>query len=445
MSSKHLPPDLRRTSLADVFVPQRLQWAVAEASRCLMCDDAPCQQGCAANVDIKKFIRALRSRNIRQAANVIRDANFLIATCGRICPQRELCEARCTAAGLSRPIAIGELQRFVGETVIRGGVKPTFPEATSRGQVGIIGAGPAGLAAAYYLRRAGIVADLYERRAVVGGIPMVGIPTFRLPRAILNAELAFLADAGIQVIHEEAADLAALATRYAALFVACGLGGPRTAGIPGETLRGVFVADHLLETVNLGAEAPRFHGPTVVLGGGNTAFDAASLSLRLGSGSVLVAYRRSDTEMPAWREHRDFSMDEGVTSRFLLIPEEILGDGGAVSGVRFSRAALGAADRSGRRLPHPIPGSHETIACSQVVLAIGNDKPCAWESLGLKAGDKGPAVDPATMATSRPGIFAGGDLVNGGGTVVQAVADGRRAAAAIAARIFQDDLRPREP
>ena len=299
MAPKHLAPEVRRATLADAFAPLKLQWAVAEASRCLMCDEAPCQKGCLAGVDIKKFVRALRTRNVRLAASVIREANFLVATCGRICPQAELCEARCSATGLAKPIAIGELQRFVGETAIREKMRPSFPPPRSEAQVAIVGGGPAGLAAAYYLRCAGVVADLYERRARVGGIPMAGIPRFRLPREILAAELGFVEASGVRVIHEEVADLGALATRYRALFLACGLGGPREAGVPGERLEGVWIADALLERANLDGDTPRFSGRTVVLGGGNTAFDAATVALRLGSDEVVVAYRRSEIEMPA--------------------------------------------------------------------------------------------------------------------------------------------------
>jgi len=445
MSEKHLPPEVRRQSLADVFVAQRLQWAVAEASRCLMCDDAPCQQGCLAAVDVKKFIRALRSRNLRLAVNVIREANFLVATCGRICPQGELCEGRCTAAGLARPIAIGELQRFAGEAAIKERMKPSFPPPRSEGQAAIVGAGPAGLAAAYYLRREGIVADLYERRAAVGGVPLAGIPRFRLPREVLAAELDFLVTAGIPVRHEEVTDLDALAARYRAVFLACGLGAARTAGVPGEDLAGVYLADELLERVNLGADPPRFEGPTVVLGGGNTAFDAATVALRLGSPEVIVAYRRSEVEMPAWAEHRGFATEEGVTVQLLLLPaaiEPAPGDGRAVAGVRFQRAELGEPDASGRRHPRPVPDAFTTIPCRQVVLALGNRAAGLWERLGLAAGASGPRVDPETMETSRPGLYAGGDLVNGGATVVQAVADGRRAARAMAKRILDAAATP---
>ena len=436
MAPKHHPPEVRRTTLADAFTPLKLQWAVAEASRCLMCDDAPCQKGCLAGVDIKRFIRALRTRNVRQAANVIREGNFLVASCGRVCPQAVLCEGRCSATGLARPIAIGELQRFVGETAIRERMRASFPPPRSEGQVAIVGGGPAGLAAAYYLRGAGVVADLYERRARVGGVPMAGIPRFRLPRDILGAEVAFLDEGGARVIHEEVTDLGALAGRYRALFLACGLGAPRLTGVAGEQLEGVWIADSLLERVNLDGAAPGFSGRTLVLGGGNTAFDAAAVALRLGSDEVVVAYRRSEVEMPAWLEHRGFALEEGVQLRLLLLPREIRGAEGHVVGVDFQRAELGAPDASGRRHPRPVEGAFESIDCRQVVLALGNYPASGWQALGLEVGAAGPRVDPETMASSRPGVYAGGDLVNGGATVVQAVADGRRAARAIAQRIL---------
>ena len=435
MASKYRAAESRRASLDDAFPALRLQWAIAEASRCLMCEDPPCQQGCLAGVDIKKFVRALRSRNVRGAVAAIREANFLVATCGRVCPQGELCEKRCSATGLARPIAIGELQRFVGETAIKEKIQPAFPEARSRGQVAVVGAGPAGLSAAFYLRREGVVADLYERRADLGGTPRAGLPRFRLPREVLEAELGFVASSGINVIHEEVRDLPALAARYRAVFLGCGLGRARALDRPGERLEGVHQADALLEQVNASQPMLRWSGTTVILGGGNSAMDAAALAFRLGSEKVIVAYRRGEAEMPAWSEHRGFAVEEGAELRFLLLPLEIVGESGRVRGVRFQSARLGEPDSSGRRQPLPVEGAFETVDCRQVILALGTYPGDGWRALGLAAGAGGPRVDPATMETSHPGVYAGGDLVNGGATVVQAVADGRRAARAIVQRL----------
>jgi glutamate synthase (NADPH/NADH) small chain len=419
----------------DAFPPQRLQWAVAEASRCLMCEDPPCQQGCLAGVDIKKFIRALKSRNLRGSVSAIRDSNFLVATCGRVCPQGELCEKRCSATGLAKPIAIGELQRFVGEMAIKDGIKTVFPEPRSQGEMAVVGAGPAGLAVAYYLRREGVVVDLYERHALLGGVPSRVLPKFRLPRAVLEAELAFVAESGIPVRREEVKDLGELAGRYKAVFLGCGLGTSRELDVPGANLAGVHQADELLERANGASEAPRWTGPTVVLGGGNTAIDASAVALRLGSSRVTIAYRRGEAEMPAWLEHRQFALEEGVELRFLRVPVEILGAEGRVAGARLQVAQLGAPDASGRAQAIPVEGAFEEILCQQVVLALGNEFDGGWRALGIDAGPRGPRVDPETMQTSRPGVYAGGDLVNGGGTVVQAVADGRRAARAILQRL----------
>ena len=435
MANKYLAPEARRASMDDAFPPQRLQWAVAEASRCLMCEDPPCQQGCLAGVDIKKFIRALKSRNLRGSVSAIRDSNFLVATCGRVCPQGELCEKRCSATGLVRPIAIGELQRFVGEVAIKDGIKPVFPEPRSQGEIAVVGAGPAGLAVAYYLRREGVVVDLYERHALLGGAPSRVLPKFRLPRAVLEAELAFVAESGIPVRREEVKDFGELAGRYKAVFLGCGLGVSRGLDVPGARLAGVHQADGLLELANGASEAPRWTGPTVVLGGGNTAIDASAVALRLGSSKVTIAYRRGEAEMPAWLEHRHFALEEGVELKFLRVPVEILGAEGCVAGVRLQVSQLGAQDESGRARAIPVEGAFEEIPCQQVVLALGNDLDGGWRALGIDAGPKGPRVDPETMQTSRPGVYAGGDLVNGGATVVQAVVDGRRAARAILQRL----------
>jgi glutamate synthase (NADPH/NADH) small chain len=431
MASKYRPPEVRRTSMDDAFPEQRLQWAVAEASRCLLCDDPPCVQGCLAGVDVKRFIRALRTRNLRGAVSAIREANFLVATCGRVCPQAELCEKRCSATGIARPIAIGELQRFVGEMAVKERIRPTFAEPHSRGEVAVVGAGPAGLAVAFYLRREGVVVDLYERDVPLGGVPGRVLPRFRLPRHILEEELAFVAESGVNVRREEVKDLAALTARYRAVFLGCGLGRPRALTVPGVDLVGVHLAEGLLERANHEAGAPRLVGPTVVLGGGNTAIDAAAVALRLGSSPVTIVYRRGEVEMPAWLEHRQFALEEGVELKFLRVPVEILGDGGHVVGVRLQACELGAPDDSGRARVVPREGVFEEIPCRQAVLALGNDRDDAWRSLGIEAGEHGPRVDRVTMQTSRPGLYAGGDLVNGGATVVQAVADGRRAARAI--------------
>jgi len=435
MASKYVAPETRRASMDDAFPLQRLQWAVAEASRCLMCEDPPCQQGCLAGVDIKKFIRALKNRNLRGSVSAIRDSNFLVASCGRVCPQGELCEKRCLATGLAMPIAIGELQRFVGEMAIKDRIKTVFPEPRSRGEVAVVGAGPAGLAVAYYLRREGVVVDLYERHALLGGVPGRVLPRFRLPRAVFEAELAFVAESGIPVRHEEVKDFRELTGRYKAVFAGCGLGASRGLDVPGAKLAGVHQADGLLELANGASAAPRWTGPTVVLGGGNTAIDASAVALRLGSSKVTIAYRRGEAEMPAWLEHRHFALEEGVELKFLCVPVEILGAEGRVAGVRLQMAQLGVPDASGRAQSMPVEGAFEEVPCQQVVLALGNDLDGNWRTLGIEAGPKGPRVDPETMQTSRPGVYAGGDLVNGGATVVQAVADGRRAARAILQRL----------
>lgn len=434
---KFRPAPDRKTSFADAFNALRLQWAVAEANRCLLCQDPPCQQGCLANVDVKKFIRALKSRNLRSALAAIRETNFLVATCGRVCPQAELCEGRCSSTDLARPIAIGELQRFVGETALAKGMKPHFPETTSAGEVAIVGGGPAGLAAAYYLRMQGIQADLFERHDFLGGVMMYGIPRYRLPKQLLADEIAGVQEAGARVFHEEVSDFPALVGKYAAVLLGCGLGPPRDLDIPGTDLPGVWQADDLLMRVNVRGEEPDFSGTTVVLGGGNTAIDSAGVSVRLGSEHVVAAYRRGEMEMPSWLADRDFVKEEGVEFRFLLAPTELLARDGHLAALRFQKTTLGEPDASGRRRPEAIPGAFVEIPCRQAVLALGNTVNTCWKDLGLDEENGRPKVDPATMESSRPGIFVGGDLCSGGGTVVQAVADGRRAAAAIATRLLK--------
>jgi len=434
--SKFRPPEERRTTLDDAFNAVRLQWAVAEASRCLMCDDPPCRKGCLADVDIKKFIRALKSRNMRSALNVIREANFLVATCGRVCPQAELCEGRCSSTDLSRPIAIGELQRFVGEAALQKKMGPRFPEVTSSGRVAVVGGGPAGLSAAYYLRTRGIKVDLYERHDFLGGVMMYGIPSYRLPKALLTAEIDSIAEDGATLVREQVDDFAALAERYDAMVLGCGLGPARTLALPGADLPGVMQADDLLLRVNVRGEKPKMTGNTLVLGGGNTAMDAAGVAVRLGS-EVTIVYRRGEAEMPSWLADRQLVSEEGVKMAFMLAPVELCAEDGRLQAVRFQKTELGEPDASGRRRPVPIPGAFEQVACNQVVLALGNgtNNECV-QQLGLERVDGVLRVDANTMESSRSGIFVTGDLLSGGGTVVRAVADGKRAASAIAARLI---------
>ncbi|MFC1611340.1 FAD-dependent oxidoreductase [Myxococcota bacterium] len=435
MTSKFRDPRERKASLADAFGSLRLQWAVAEASRCLMCDDPPCRKGCLADVDIKKFIRALKSRNMRSALAAIRDANFLVATCGRVCPQAELCEGKCSSTDLARPIAIGELQRFVGETALAKGMKPSFPEVKSKGRVAVVGGGPAGLSAGFYLRNRGVQVDLYERRDFLGGVMMYGIPGYRLPKDLLNAEIAQVGD-GASVIHQEVSDFADLTRRYEAIVLGCGLGAPRNLDIQGADLPGVWQADDLLLNVNVRGDRPDLSGTTVILGGGNTAMDAAGVSLRLGSERVIIAYRRTEPEMPSWLADRQFVAQEGVELRFLLAPDELMGASGRLDAIRFQKTELGEPDESGRRRPVPVAGAFEEIACRQVILALGNRDNDCWKQLDLDEEGDRVKVDPETMETSKPGVYLAGDLLSGGGTVVQAVVDGRRAAHAIASRVL---------
>lgn len=423
--------------LEAAFSPQE---AVAEATRCIKCEDAPCSKACPAGVDVVKFIRQIAARNFSGAIKVIKEDNILAGTCGRICPQSILCEGKCSSSELASPIKIGRLQRFAADQEMEKGPKPLRSLSPKGIGVAVVGSGPAGLSSATVLRRLGYDVDLYEAKPYPGGMLIDGIPAYRLPKAVVKQEIDYIQSIGVS-LHTSSPidDPVALLKRYNAVFLGLGANCPERLGIQGEDLSGVIQGFDFLKEVNLALIGHRDCDLTVgdrvvVIGGGNAAIDGAVVARRLGAAQVTILYRRSEQEMPAWEEEKRFALSQGVAIRTLASPVRFLGDHGKLIGVECVEMQQGEVDDSGRRRLIPVANTEFRILCNTAIVAIGQSPGMGLD--GLKRNHKGlMEVDEQTLAASVPGIYAGGDLIRGSDTVVSAVGDGKRAALAIDAWI----------
>jgi glutamate synthase (NADPH/NADH) small chain len=438
--------ELRATNFQEVNLGLTEQLALLEAQRCLECPKPYCIDGCPVRVNIPQFIRLLRDGDVAAAARSLLDDNALPCVTGRVCPQETQCEGVCLRAKTGRPVAIGYLERFVADWA------QAHPEALSDAavapsgkSVAIVGSGPAGLTAAGELVKRGHAVTIFEAFHAAGGVLVYGIPEFRLPKDIVQAEVDRLVASGVTIepnaIVGKTYTLPELRERFDAVFVAVGAGLPVFMDVPGENLKGVYSANEDLTRVNLmGAwnpesDTPVLHGQrVVVVGGGNVAMDSVRTARRLGAAEAVCVYRRGREELPARAEEVHHAEQEGVRFEFLLAPVEVLGDeSGWVTGLRCVRMELGEPDASGRRRPVPIPGSEFTIACDMVVVAIGTRSNPLLTSTApdLALNQWGYIVTDAFGMTSMPGVFAGGDIVRGAATVILAMGDGKRAAKAI--------------
>ena len=415
--------------------------AVLEASRCLMCDEAPCLDGCPAGVDVRRFVRKIRFGNFRGAARLIREANLLVGICGRVCPQEILCMENCTRGSLDTPIDIAGLQRFAGDVEL-GTLAPLPEPAEGRKEkVAILGAGPAGLAAAAELRKLGFGVEVLERADSMGGVLTQGIPPFRLDRGFVESELDYIGRLGAEVhLGRDEKDVGALLKGgFDAVVIGVGLYRPYTIGLPGEDLEGVHVAADLLAVVARG-ERPDLGERVVVIGGGNVAIDAAMTALYLGAERVDMCSLESYEELPAFRSEVEIAQGEGIEFHTRTKPVRIVGADGRVSGyegvgIRWKTPGLLVPSNA-----EDIPGTEFRLSATAVVEAIGQGVRDRYE--GVDADERGLIrVDPETMATSMPGVFAAGDVVSGGATAVQAFAEGKRAAAGVAAYLNEAGAR----
>ncbi len=442
-------PQQRVQNFDEVAIGYRLEDALVEAERCLDCADQPCVRGCPVGVDIPGFILKIAGKNFHGAYDVITDTNLLPSVCGRVCPQESQCEGVCTVGDSLEPVAIGRLERFVGDLAIAEGWTNVPYIEPQRYKVGIVGSGPAGMACAADMAKAGCEVIVYEAFHEPGGVLKYGIPDFRLPNRVVDVEIDKLTRLGIRfecnTLVGRLFTLEQMLTEmgFHALFVGTGAGYPSFMGIAGESLGGVLSANELLTRCNLmrARDFPQHDTPlqpgrrVAVIGAGNTAMDALRVSLRLGAEKVTCVYRRTANEAPARAEEIHHAQQEGVEFHWLTSPLELIGDGGNnVRAMRCERMELGEPDQSGRRRPVAVPGSGFELETDMVVFAIGtNANPILGQTSGLKLDPRGYIATDDNLATSIAGVYAGGDIVTGAATVIQAMGAGRRAARAMKA------------
>ena len=422
------------------------EMAMSEAKRCLQCKKALCIGGCPVEVNIPGFVLMIAQGNFIDAAKELKKTNSLPAICGRVCPQEDQCEKVCVLTKKYQPVAIGNLERFAADYERKQG-EVEIPEiAPSTGKkVAIVGSGPAGLTVAGDLIKLGHQITIFEALHKAGGVLVYGIPEFRLPKTIVQAEVDYLIKLGVevktsQVIGKLFSIDELFEQGYQAVFIGTGAGLPNFMNIPGENLNGIYSANEYLTRSNLMKaydfpeyDTPIFSGKNVVvLGGGNTAMDSVRTALRLGAENAYIVYRRSKTEMPARIEETHHAEEEGVEFHFLTTPIKYIGnENGWVTGMECLRMELGEPDASGRRRPVPVQGSNFIMEVDTVVVAVGNSSnPLVPQTTpGLEVNKWGNIIaDPETGQTSRKGVWAGGDIVTGGATVILAAGAGKKAA-----------------
>ena len=440
-------PARRAANFEEVCYGYNLEEATLEASRCLNCKNPRCVAACPVGVKIPEFIAALHAGDVAGAAAVIARDSSLPSVCGRVCPQETQCEGACVLGIKGEPVAVGKLERFVGDWKLGHPDIGTETAPRNGRRVAVVGSGPAGLACASDLAKMGYEVKIFEALHKVGGVLVYGIPEFRLPKeTIVAREIEEVRRLGVEietdVIVGRTVTVDSLLDRegYDAVFIGSGAGLPRFMGIPGENLNGVVSANEFLTRANLmraydeAYDTPIYVGKRVaVVGGGNVAMDAVRTARRLGAEATII-YRRSETELPARAEEVHHAKEEGIHFRMLTNPVEVLGtDEGWVRGVRCVEMELGEPDASGRRSPVAKAGSEFDIECDVVIMALGTSPNplIAATTSGLETDRRGCIAADAAGATSRPGVFAGGDTVTGAATVILAMGAGRTAAKAI--------------
>lgn len=432
-------PNERINNFAEVALGYSNEEAVLEANRCLQCKKAPCVSACPVNIDIPKFIGKIKTKEINEAYEVITKENLFPSICGRVCPQESQCESKCIKGIKGESVAIGNLERFVGDNA---DISITFDIDNNNKKVAVIGSGPSGLACASVLRQEGFLVTVFEALHMYGGVLIYGIPEFRLPKEIVAKEIAQLKTLGVEFVNNvvigKTLTLEQLFSYgYEAIYIANGAGLPKFMNIEGENLNGVFSANEYLTRINLMGSyqldklTPMYNAKTItVVGGGNVAMDAARSAVRTGA-KVHLLYRRTEKEMPARLEEIAHAKEEGIIFNFLTNPVAIIGDDDfKVKAIKCIKMKLSDRDETGRRRPVRVPGSEFIIKTDVVIMALGNypnplltseTKDLTIDRYGcIKVNDK--------YQTSIPGVFAGGDVVTGAATVILAMAAGKKAA-----------------
>lgn len=434
----------------EIHPPLSESQAVIESDRCLECGGpaapAPCFAACPARVPVAQFIRAIRENRPEEAARLILEANILGGSCARVCPVEELCEGACVLVKEGRrAVQIGRLQRFATDIALQRQLHFFNKTQAKLQSVGVIGAGPAGLACAAELAKRGYEVVVYESRSAPGGLVTTAIAPYKQLREPIPQEVAMIERVGVKFHYGLAVgkeiSVAELERRHAALFIGVGLGKDLPARLPGEELSGIWNSLEFIEAIKNG-NLPKTGSTVAIIGGGNTAIDVAREAVRLGATSVMVLYRRTEDQMPAFKHEVKAARKEGVHFYWLTAPLKFIGDG-KVRAIECIHMKLGAADRSGRPAPEPIPGTEFTMEVDTVIKAIGQERYVdLLEQFGITLAGGLVKVNEV-FQTSREKIFAGGDCVNGGGTVVEAVRHGKAAAQGIVKFLSkEEDLTP---
>ncbi len=449
-----LDPAYRITCNEEVNRGLSREQAVTEATRCLDCPDPQCITGCPVGINIPGFIKNIERGCFGEAAIVLKETSALPAVCGRVCPQERQCESKCIYNKMRKePVAIGYLERFAADNARLSGESSQPGCAAPNGiKIAVVGSGPASLSFAGDMARRGFEVQVFEALHEIGGVLKYGIPEFRLPNEVVDVEIRALQAMGVKfitdcVIGKTLAYNDLVEMGFRGVFVASGAGLPRFMGIPGENFVGVMSSNEYLTRVNLmGAGRPGWATPVIqgkrvaVVGGGNTAMDSCRTAKRMGAEEVYIVYRRSEAEMPARVEEVRHAKEEGITFLTLHNPVEYLADeNGRVRAMRLQRMELGEPDASGRRSPVPVEGDIVEVLVDEVIVSVGvSPNPLIPNSVeGLEVTRRGTlAVDDDTLCTSIPMLYAGGDIVRGGATVILAMGDGRKAAAAMASKLI---------
>lgn len=439
-----LPVEERIKTFHEVPLGYTKEQAIKEAQRCLQCPNPLCTKHCPVHVDVKGFIKELAEGNLKEAFLKIKEDNPIPAIAGRVCPQEDQCEGACPLGKAGDPINIGKLEAFLGDWGLENGVREEFTIKENGRKVAVIGSGPSGISCAVDLRNYGYTVTMFEALHKAGGVLQYGIPEFRLPRKVVDAELSYLGEIGVDIrlnsIVGRSISFKELRDEYDAIYICTGAGAPRFIGIEGEELNGVYSANEFLIRINLmkAYKFPEYDTPISVgdrvgvIGAGNVAMDAARSALRLGA-EVYILYRRTKEYSPAREEELRHALEEGVHFMELVTPTKILGESGWVKGIGLVKMRLGEPDKSGRPRPEKIEGSEFIMDLDTVVEAIGTrpNRLFLRTVPELKTKQWGGIEVDEKLRTSIEGVYTGGDAISGGATVIQALGEGRKAAKSI--------------